>query len=133
MVSSRSGRRWSDLHRHLSFGEGHDWHDIRELDWDSVRPDVEAAGRADADPLPVPGIDLGVAAAGQLTGTATGALPWDRLSDGGFERLLYDLLRDLPASRTCNGCSGLERQIEDVTCPASASPRTAPAASEPSG
>lgn len=22
--------RWSDLHRHLHFGEGHDWHDIHE-------------------------------------------------------------------------------------------------------
>lgn len=27
---------------------------------------------------------------------ATIALPWDRLDDDGFERLLYDLLRDLP-------------------------------------
>jgi hypothetical protein len=36
--------RWSDLHRHLHFGQGHDWHDIRELDWPSVRADVEAAG-----------------------------------------------------------------------------------------
>lgn len=94
--TTRQSNRWSDLHRHLSFSEGHDWHDIHEMDWPSVRPDVEAAGRADADPLPVPGIDLGVAAAGQLTGTATSALPWARLDDTAFERLLYDLLRDLP-------------------------------------
>lgn len=94
--TARQSNRWSDLHRHLSFGEGQDWHDIHEMDWPSVRSDVDAAGRADADPLPVPDIDLGVAAAGQLTGTATSALPWDRLDDTGFERLLYDLLRDLP-------------------------------------
>lgn len=30
------------------------------------------------------------------TGTATIALPWSRLGDDGFERLLYDLLRDFP-------------------------------------
>jgi hypothetical protein len=91
--------RWSDLHRHLYFGQGHDWHDIQELDWPSVRADVEAASLADSDPLPVPDIDLGQASAGQLTGAATLALPWDRLNDDGFERLLYDLLRDFPEHR----------------------------------
>ncbi|MGH3855166.1 MAG: hypothetical protein ACRDR6_17055 [Pseudonocardiaceae bacterium] len=86
-AAQRRGR-WSDLHRHLSFGEGHYWHGIHEFDWPSVRSDVQAAV-ADTDPLPVPDIDLGQAAAGRLTGTATIALPWDRLNDEGFERLLY--------------------------------------------
>lgn len=27
--TKRQSNRWSDLHRHLAFGEGHDWHDIR--------------------------------------------------------------------------------------------------------
>ncbi len=91
-VAARRGR-WNDLHRHLRFGQGHDWHDIHEFDWPSVRPDVQAAGFTNTDPLPVPDFDLGQAAAGRLTGTATIALPWDRLDDDGFERLLYDLLR----------------------------------------
>ncbi|MGH3830187.1 MAG: hypothetical protein ACRDRS_06980 [Pseudonocardiaceae bacterium] len=94
-ITQRRGR-WNDLHRHLSFGEGHDWHDIHEFDWPSVRSDVQAAAFADTDPLPVPDIDLGQAAAGHLTGTATIALPWDRLNDDGFERLLYDLLLTFP-------------------------------------
>jgi hypothetical protein len=94
-TAQRQGR-WADLHRHLHFGQGHDWHDIRELDWPSVRSDVEAAALSDTDPLPVPDIDLGQAAAGRLTGVATIALPWERLDDDGFERLLYDLLRDFP-------------------------------------
>ena len=94
-TAQRRGR-WGDLHRHLYFGQGHDWHDIREFDWPSVRSDVEAVALSDPDPLPVPAIDLGQAAAGRLTGTATIALPWDRLDDDGFERLLYDLLRDFP-------------------------------------
>ena len=94
-TAQRRGR-WGDLHRHIHFGQGHDWHDIHELDWPSVRSDIEAAAFSDPDPLPVPDMDLGQAAAGHLTGTATIALPWDRLDDDGFERLLYDLLRDFP-------------------------------------
>lgn len=88
--------RWSDLHRHMHFGQGHDWHDILEFDWPTVRPDVEAGAIAEADPLPVPDIDLGEAAAGRLTGKATVGLPWMRLDDDAFERLLFDLLRDIP-------------------------------------
>ena len=94
-TAQRQGR-WGDLHRHLHFGQGHDWHDIREIDWPTVRSDVETGALADTDPIPVPDIDLGHAAAGHLTGTATIALPWGRLDDDGFERLLYDLLRGFP-------------------------------------
>ena len=93
--SSRQSDRWNALYRHLHFGHGQDWHDIRELDWPSAKSDVIAAGRNDADPLPVPDIDLGYSAAKKLTGTATSALPWDLLSDEGFERLLFDLLQSL--------------------------------------
>jgi hypothetical protein len=94
-TAERRGR-WGDLHRHLHFGQGHDWHDNYEFDWPSVRSDVEGAGLSGTDPLPVPDLDLGDASAGQLTGTATIAVPWERLDDDGFERLLYGLLRDFP-------------------------------------
>lgn len=94
--ATRRSSRWGDLARHLSFGQGHDWHDIANLDWPDVRTDVEDAGRGDDDPLPVPSIDLGVVASGNLTGGASSALPWHRLDPSTFERLLYDLLRDLP-------------------------------------
>ena len=94
-TAQRRGR-WSELHRHIHFGQGHDWHDVREFDWPTVRSDVEAAALAETDPLPVPDIDLGQAAAGHLTGVATIAVPWANLDDDGFERLLYDLLRDFP-------------------------------------
>jgi hypothetical protein len=67
-TAKRRGR-WNDLHRHFRFGEGHDWHDIYEFDWPSVRADVEAAGFADTDPPPVPDIDLGEAAGGCLMGS----------------------------------------------------------------
>jgi len=88
--------RWNDLHRHLAFGEGHDWHDIRELDWPSVKPDIEAALFSDTEPLPVPEIDLGTAAADRPTGPVSTALKWNVLSADDFERLLFDLLQNLP-------------------------------------
>ncbi|MEV6618522.1 restriction endonuclease [Streptomyces sp. NPDC051051] len=88
--------RWWDLLRHMRFSQGHDWHDIVEFDWPAVRAGIEAKALGDSDPLPVPDIDLGQAASGNLTGAATLALPWERLGDDGFERLLYDLLRDIP-------------------------------------
>lgn len=88
--------RWWDLHRHMRFSQGHDWHDIVEFDWPAVRADITAKALGDSDPLPVPDIDLGQAASGHLTGIATLALPWERLDDDGFERLLYDLLRSIP-------------------------------------
>lgn len=94
-TAERRGR-WSDLHRHMYFGQGHDWQDVRDFDWPSVKADIEAAAFSDADPLPVPDMDLGEAASGRLTGRATIALPWERLTDDGLERLLYDLFRDLP-------------------------------------
>jgi hypothetical protein len=88
--------RWSEMARHLHFGEGRDWHDIHDHDWPSLKPDIEAASFTDTDPLPVPNLDLGHAAGGLLTGPATLALRWDRLDDDGFERLLYDLLQAFP-------------------------------------
>jgi hypothetical protein len=78
----------------MYFGEGHDWHDIAEFDWPTVRPDVEAASTADSDPLPTPDFDLGLAASGELTGTVATALAWSALSADGFERLLFNLLND---------------------------------------
>jgi len=85
--------RWGNFRRHLRFSEGHDWRDIATLDWPSIKTDIDAITLAESDPLPVPAIDLGEAASGELAGVATLALPWERLDDDGFERLLFDLLR----------------------------------------
>ena len=90
----RAGR-WSDLHRHLRFGHVNDWHDISALDWPSVLSDIEAAKVGEADPVPVPDVDLGEIGKAELTGQATTALEWTVLDPDGFERLLFDILRDL--------------------------------------
>lgn len=87
--------RWSEMRRHLRFGQAHDWNDIAREDWPSIKPDIEAAGFSETEPLPVPDIDLGTAAASTLTGHATVALAWERLTPEQLERLLFDLLNAL--------------------------------------
>jgi hypothetical protein len=95
-TATRKGR-WSDLHRHTYFGQGHDWHDIQEFDWPSVKEDIEAAGLSESDPLPVPmGVDLGQLAASKPEGRASTAIDWAELTPDQFEHLLYDLIRVLP-------------------------------------
>lgn len=94
--TTERGGRWGDLHRHMHFGQGHDWHDIIEMDWPSVRIDIEAASLAESDPLPVPEIDLGAAASARPAGGASTGLSWSAVDDDGFERLLFDLLRAFP-------------------------------------
>ncbi|NLU63565.1 restriction endonuclease [Rhodococcus sp. HNM0563] len=80
----------------MRFGEGHDWHDVYEFDWPTIKPGIEAGSLPDTDPFPVPEFDLAQAAAGRLTGAASTALRWDQIGDETFERLLYDLLREFP-------------------------------------
>lgn len=78
-ATERTGR-WSDLHRHIHFGEPHDWSDIALADWPSVLDDIQAAGFADTEPLPLVSeiSDLGEAASSELSGSATTALDGKR-------------------------------------------------------
>lgn len=94
-ATERRGR-WGDLHRHLAFGQGHDWHDISEFDWPSVKEDLAAAYYSESDPLPVPAIDLGTLASSGPVGSATTALAWEAIDATGFERLLFDLFKSFP-------------------------------------
>ncbi len=91
-AAERTGR-WSDLRRHLHFSQVHDWSDIAEFDWPSVRLDLEAAGFSEADPLPVATIDLGEEASTRPSGGVSTSRDWSSLTAEGFERLLFDLLR----------------------------------------
>ncbi|WP_235676128.1 restriction endonuclease [Mycolicibacter arupensis] len=95
-TTERKGR-WGYLHRHMYFGEGHDWHDIIEMDWPSVRMDIEAASLSDSDPLPVPEVDLGQVASSRPVGGVSVGLAWASLDDDGFERVLFDLIRSFPS------------------------------------
>ncbi len=52
-TSTRAGR-WTDLYRHMSFSEGHDWWDIVEFDWPSVKPEILSAAIAESIPCQYP-------------------------------------------------------------------------------
>jgi hypothetical protein len=117
--SAQRRGRWGDLHRHMHFGQAHDWHDIYEFDWPSVRADIEAAGFSDTEPLPVPDIDLGDAAGGHLTGAVTVALPWDRLDDEAFERLLFNLIQVFPEYQNVQLLTNTRAPDRGGTSPAS--------------
>lgn len=93
--ASRHGR-WREIRRHLAWGQGKDAYDIANMDWPSVKKDIEAAIYPDVEPLPSAGFDLGIAAAYTLSGGASVQLDWEALDDDGFERLLFDLLRESP-------------------------------------
>ena len=86
--------RWSDLYRHLRFAEGCDVHDIANLDWPSVRSDIEAGLYSELEPVPVSTEDLTTLVQAEPTGTVTTKLNWEAINAEEFERLLFNLVSD---------------------------------------
>ena len=86
--------RWSDMRRHLRFAEGHDLHDIANMDWPSVRADIEASLYSELEPVPVGTTDLASLVEAKPTGPVTTKLKWDAISAEEFERLLFNLISD---------------------------------------
>jgi hypothetical protein len=86
--------RWSDLRRHLRFGQGGDLHDIANMDWPSVRSDIEASLYSELEPIPVGTEDLGLLVQAKPTGTVTIKLQWGAISAENFERLIFNLISD---------------------------------------
>lgn len=93
-TTERQGR-WYDMSRHLRFSQPGDWRDIADLDWPDIRSNLESVALAELDPIPVADIDLGQASRSRPTGGVTTDLAWGNIDDERFERLLYDLLRNL--------------------------------------
>ncbi|WP_311389424.1 restriction endonuclease [Corynebacterium haemomassiliense] len=91
---SRNGR-WTDLKRHLAFSQSHDWIDIREQDWPSVKVDIVDALSMSPDPLEVPDLDLGALARNSVGTRSTLGFDWSGISYKDFERLLFDVLSAL--------------------------------------
>ena len=94
-TTERQGR-WYDMSRHLRFSQPGDWRDIADMDWPDIRSNLETMALTELDPIPVADIDLGQAARSHPTGGVTTDLAWANIDDEGFERLLYDLMRNLP-------------------------------------
>lgn len=84
--------RWTDLRRHLHFGQVGDLLDILRLDWPSVRAGLTAGLYDKNEPLPVGVNDLGTLAAEQPVGPIATRLRWETLSDEEFERVLFALI-----------------------------------------
>jgi hypothetical protein len=89
----RTGR-WDDLKRHIHFGQGHDVHDIANLDWPSIRPDIEAGMYSELEPLPVRVDDLAMLVKSKPRGRVSTKLAWDALDPEGFEQLLFNIVSD---------------------------------------
>lgn len=84
--------RWSDLSRHLRFGEIHDLNDIASFDWPEVSVGLTQKLYGDDDPLPVGVEDLSDVVKSKPTGDVITALIWKRLSPEDFERLIFALI-----------------------------------------
>lgn len=92
---TRTGR-WTDLSRHLGFGQGGDVHDIADFDWPSVLKDIQAAQYDELEPVLVGVEDLVQLSKSHLTGSVSSQLAWNRLDDEGFERLVFNVISDAP-------------------------------------
>jgi hypothetical protein len=86
--------RWSDMRRHLSWAMGCDVHDIANLDWNSVRYDIEASLYSELEPVPVSADNLAALVQAKPEGTVTTKLNWSAISAEDFERLIYNLISD---------------------------------------
>ena len=84
--------RWSDLRRHLGFGQNHDLRDIKGLDWPTIRPALAEGLYGEDQPLPVPVEDLGDLVAARATDSVPTRLHWEGLSSEEFERVIFALI-----------------------------------------
>src|SRR5215475_504340 len=86
--------RWTDMRRHLAWAQGQDVHDIANMDWPSVRADIEANLYSELEPVPVSTEDLSTLVEAKPTGAVTTKLTWEAISPEEFERLLFNLISD---------------------------------------
>ncbi|CAB1369986.1 Restriction endonuclease [Denitratisoma oestradiolicum] len=84
--------RWSDLHRHLSFGLLGDLHDIVEHDWPAVKVGLRKSMYGEKEPVPIEIEDIGAIVSTRPRGPVATRLKWESLSDDYFERLLFALI-----------------------------------------
>ena len=88
--------RWSELRRHLGFGETGDLDDIERLDWPQVRAGLRKGLYGELDPVPVGVEDLASLVAAKPQGPVTSKLNWSNIDDEQFERLIFTLISRTP-------------------------------------
>lgn len=84
--------RWSDLSRHLHYGEYGDLRDIVAVDWPAVKDGLRKGLYGAHDPVPVEVEDLGTLVASRPMGPVAIGLSWDKLDDVSFERLIFEMI-----------------------------------------
>ena len=90
--SVRKPPRWSDMLRHVRFGQLQDFRDIEKRDWPSVKAELNKGLYGADDPLPVGIQDLDELVAAKPSGSIATELAWSSLDDAKFERLLFVLI-----------------------------------------
>lgn len=94
--SAERPARWSELRRHLRFGETGDLDDIETVDWPQVRGALRKSLYGELDPVPVAVDDLASLVAAKPRGPVTSKLIWSNIDDEQFERLIFTLISDTP-------------------------------------
>lgn len=84
--------RWSDLHRHLHFATLHDFNDVDQHDWPSVKGAIRASMYGENEPIPSKVGDLSELVSNKPSGPITSKLHWERLAPEEFERLMFSLI-----------------------------------------
>lgn len=84
--------RWSDLYRHLHFGQLGDLHDIINHDWPSVKGGLRKSLYGEKEPIPTEVEDLSALVQNKPRGLVTTKLAWEHLTDNEFERLIFVLI-----------------------------------------
>jgi hypothetical protein len=84
--------RWSELRRHLGFGQHQDLIDIEKLDWPRVKAGLRKDLYGDNEPLPSSVRDLGDLVAAKPRGEVVTKLAWSNLDKESFERLIFNLI-----------------------------------------
>ena len=94
LLGSASPRppRWSDLHRHLGFGQLCDLDDIEGTDWPEARAVLSQGIYDQNEPIPVNVEDLGRLASTHPKGRVATRLNWKGITAEDFERLIFGLI-----------------------------------------
>ncbi len=84
--------RWTDLIRHLHFGQVNDLRDIIEYDWPDVKAALTSQMFGEDEPIPVAVTDLAELVRERPVGPIATQLAWNSLSSDNFERLIFSLV-----------------------------------------
>lgn len=129
--------RWSDLQRHISYAELHDFSDVKDRDWPTVKKSLLEGIYEENDPIPLEVEDLSILVAAKPKGSID-KINWTKIDPEDFERLIYTLLsssegyenpqwlmhtnapdrgRDLSVERVVrDSLSGVQRQRVIIQC-----------------